>query len=754
MSSSADPYAAFSRRVDASPPSRQAAPEVDPYAAFSRRADAPDLPRDTGEGPMVLTVRPRPRGETAQGGEAPSQGSGSAEALPGRGSEPVRPSQMESAGRGAKQALLSNFGDELTGAAAAGGIPDFLGMPSPLGAAIGGVRLLAEKVAPSLTGTDASEAYNRAAAAERAANEAAQKENPGSYFAGEMTGALATGLVAPMAAPFKAASGAGAVARGAAGASNLAATGAAYGALGGLGGGEGDLIDRAPSAATGAAVGGVLAPVIGGAIGGARAAGGYLGDHIAATRNPGLLADEMVVRALRRDAPEPAALADAFAAAHEGGQALTLADVAGPNTQAVAGNAARMPGPARAPARQFLEERQLGTEAAAGQGERISDKLGQMLGDQGSIATADQIIARRATRSRPLYKAAHEAKINYTSREGNNLLALLDRVPNLAKAKANDILRVEDKGGHHPIWNPLPDANGNYALSAVPNARHWDYIKRGLDLAIEHATDPVTGKVDTYGHALQGLKAEMLAQLDKAIPGYARARQVFAGHSEMLDALRSGRDVFTPSMTPEAVRKAMAGLSPGEQEMFRLGAANALREKLGNAGDGADKARLAYGNPSIRAKIAAMAPDGKFTKFLKNESDMFKTRGQIGGSPTAERVGDASDIGGQVVEGLSVARDLARGNVPAIMMAAARHLSKVNPEMRGQVLEHARQIVLNPDPAAIRAFVERVNQVPMNEGARKSLIGLVTKALPRAITNQATEDLGRRQAQSARNRGT
>src|SRR4051794_18800215 len=50
------------------------------------------------------------------------------------------------------------------------------------------------------------------------------------------------------------------------------------------------------------------------------------------------------------------------------GQDLTLADIAGANTQAQAGNVARLPGPAREPARQFLETRQIGSDTAPSQG--------------------------------------------------------------------------------------------------------------------------------------------------------------------------------------------------------------------------------------------------------------------------------------------------------------------------------------------------------------------------------------------------
>jgi hypothetical protein len=131
-----------------------------------------------------------------------------------------------------------------------------------------------------------------------------------------------------------------------------------------------------------------------------------------------------------------------------------------------------------------------------------------LLGDRRLAETADGIIAKRAKQAERLYAAAHRKPIDYDSPAGRDLKALLERIPDDAKAKANAILKIEDKGGHQMIWAEKPDANGNYKLIAVPNMRQWDYIKRGLDTAIEGARDPVTGRLSTYGNAVAGLKRE------------------------------------------------------------------------------------------------------------------------------------------------------------------------------------------------------------------------------------------------------
>ena len=175
--------------------------------------------------------------------------------------------------------------------------------------------------------------------------------------------------------------------------------------------------------------------------------------------------------------------------------------------------------------------------------------------------------------------------------------------------------------------------------------------------------------------------------------------------------------MFKPSMPPEAVEKALRGLSPGEAVTYRLGAAEALRATLANQRDGTNKVAQAFGSPAIRAKIAAMMrgnPEGHadFVRYLANEGAMFTTRQRsIGGSQTAERLENGSEqVGQHIAEALHAAKNLAHGNLVSFMASAARHLMKVNPELRGQVLDEARRIVLNPDPEAVRAFVKRVNE--------------------------------------------
>lgn len=199
----------------------------------------------------------------------------------------------------------------------------------------------------------------------------------------------------------------------------------------GAGAGEGGIADRIPAAISGAGIGAGAGGLLGTA---GQVVGkplGVVADHVNAWRNPQALADRVVARNVARDAADLPAIAQRMedAAATNPASPLTLADAAGHDTRGLAGVFARTPGEGRTKARQFLEDRHVGSETEFSQGERIIDRIGRVLGDRGSIAAADDIIAKRAAQSKPAYEAAFKRRIEYPSPAGRELRNLIDRIP-------------------------------------------------------------------------------------------------------------------------------------------------------------------------------------------------------------------------------------------------------------------------------------------------------------------------------------
>lgn len=171
--------------------------------------------------------------------------------------KPPGPSKAESGMRGVADAALLGASDEANAAAQASPMPFGEGrrnfkpiMANPVDVIAGGLRMGAEKLLPSVFGSKGGEQYDVALPQERASQQAAQQENPGSYFAGQLAGGLATAPVIP-AVGAGAASMAGRIGGG-------LLSGAGVGGLYGFNSGEGGLESRLGEAGKGAAFGGAL----------------------------------------------------------------------------------------------------------------------------------------------------------------------------------------------------------------------------------------------------------------------------------------------------------------------------------------------------------------------------------------------------------------------------------------------------------------------------------------------------------------
>jgi hypothetical protein len=670
---------------------------------------------------------------------------------PGRAAAGTEPelSVGESAVRGARSGATFNWGDELAGLSAASPIPGQSGQPdvNAIDTILGALRLGAENVAPSVFGQAGHQAQQAMAEKVRAENAAAQEAHPNAYLGGELGGGVASAAVAPMLTPFKVAPAANVVARAIPAAANLALTGGVYGGVAGAGGAEGGIGDRATGAASGAYGGAVLGPIVGGAANMASGIGRGAANQVRAFTNPTAIADRLIaaVTGHQGDAADLPAIIQRMRDAQAQGQQLTLGDVAGPNTQALAGQVLRNPGEARGPAREFVTGRQEGTDpftpnAADTQGARVTQSAGNVLSHQGLIDTTDNLIAKRAADSQPLYEAAHIKPINYDTNEGQQLLAALDRIPPQAKNNANRLLAVSNEGGNQVIWKKMQD--GIFQMVPVPNTRRFDYIKRGLDDLIEKQRGK-TGRYNEYGRALIRLKNEILGHLDNLVPEYKAARDMFAGHSELLDAMKEGKDIWAPGYTPEKLAKTLQGMSDGEKKMMGVGAADALLNvKLENMPAGADKVKAIFGRPAMVKKIRMIAPDRKsfdtLKTFLENEQGMFKTYAQMGGSPTAERL-KQDEATERIMGAGRMAASAAMGHWRAFTYEAFRNLARISPERRSAVMEAVRKVVLNPDPAAVENFMNKVNSSATPSNARQ-FISTVVNTLPRtAITDTSAK---------------
>jgi hypothetical protein len=410
-------------------------------------------------------------------------------------------------------------------------------------------------------------------------------------------------------------------------AGSSAVTGALTGALGGAG--AAGVGERMAGAQAGGTLGGLVggaAPVVTKGIGavGSKAVdvtsgipviqqvGKAVGLATGQTVDAANRAKAKLLEAMYRDKVSPADLEKMIQAATK---PVGIADIAGENVRSLADVAQKYPSEARQAAKVALEER------AAGQGERIQGDISKYLGgftDPFEYTTA--IAQRQQQLSSPLYQKAY----SYGQVTDPKVLKFLELPQFKTAAKeAQSLLAAE----------------GRAVDMSMPTVEVLDQVKRGLDVLIKRETDPF-GKITDLGRIYKNKKNEFLSELDSAVPDYGKARAAFAGEAELLDATKLGKDFYKQTATE--ANRTFAKLSPSEQEAYKVGALDAVKEKIQTAKDTADIRKRIFGSPAERNRVSSLFPDQdtfkQFEKDMMTESIMRRTQEKIlGNSATVER---------------------------------------------------------------------------------------------------------------------
>lgn len=336
-----------------------------------------------------------------------------------------------------------------------------------------------------------------------------------------------------------------------------------------------------------------------------------------------------LLEALYRDKVSPADLEKMILASADLEKTITrttkpvgIADIAGENVRSLADVAQKYPSTARQTAKAALEER------AAGQGERIQGDISKYLGGFTDPFEYTAAIAQRQREvSSPLYQKAYA----YGEVTDPNVLKYLE-LPQFKTAtkKAQELLAAE----------------GRTVDMSRPTVETLDNIKRGLDALI--FAQIKEGKLSELGKIYKKKKNEFLSELDTAVPDFGRARAAFAGEAELLDATKLGQDFY--KQTSSEANRTFAKLSQSEQEAYKVGALDAVKEKIISAQDTADIRKKIFGSPAERSRVSSLFPDDatfkQFEKDMMTESMMRKTQEKIlGNSATFER-----QIAGQALE--------------------------------------------------------------------------------------------------------
>lgn len=524
----------------------------------------------------------------------------------------------------------------------------------------------------------------------RGAADFEQEQNP--IFTGltRLAASAPTMLLTPTAAPAATMTG---------NAVNAAKTGFVTGTVSGVGASDaetagGVAMDALKSGGLSAAMGAASVPVTRGM--------GSVYENVASRVNETAAmrsAREKVAEALARDArgtlaqQNPQAMTGQVSARlSQLGPEGRLADAGGDNTRALLDTLTILPGQTKPAVSTAIRDRQ------AGRADRMIGAAERSLGTGGERAASvvDDLIQTRSTAATPLYGRLHRMGVQADA----ELADLLNRADELgATGLAQRIATARPGSPPYSLSASQWNANsGNLSM------RDLDHVKQGLDQLVLKQTRP-DGTVTPEGLALQELRASLLRKLDGATNGfYKQARDAFAGPSALIDATNAGRRFMTQD--DAATRGALAGLSASEQEAFRLGAFEALRNKLGRPG-GQTEVLGMWKDKILREKLQAVFPNERafreFAASAAGESRMKALEAVGRGSQTAQRQFAAGDLDVPAVTDMMQVMSGA-GGMPGVLSTLSRQWNRVQtPE---PVRDAMGRLLLSQGPQARNALME------------------------------------------------
>lgn len=591
---------------------------------------------------------------------------------------PPRPSALAASNQGIVQGITLGFGDEL-----------MAGLFTPIEMAIRAAR--GEDWSPSA-------AYSGALERERKGLSAAQEAHPIATGVGTLAGGVMAGgglANAGLSAGARAAQAGASLPRVAAGS---AIDGGVVGAVTGFGSGEGGFGERAADAAGGGfigAAGGAIAPF---AVTAAQGAGRTLLAPVLARASPQSYADNAIGAALQRSGMTPQQVEAALLSAQADGQGVfTVADALGNPGQRMLSTVTRTPNDMRAPVIEELQRRQ------AGQGRRVSTAIGEAFdAPQTAQATRETMTQARDTAADAAYGAVRQ---NAGAVDVSGVIARIDDtlqpgITGLANPQTN-IADDSIEGALRRVRNMLTDGRSNLT--------DWVTIHRARQDLADMVTAAQRAGLGNRARLLGQVRGELDTALENASTGYRAANNAFRQASQEIDAIDTGAQAAMRGRPEDTVAN-FAGLTPQQQQAFRVGYADRLMGDVENAPWGTNKVRPLISDATGQ-EFPAFAAPGRADQLgnrIAREQTMFETRNQaIGNSSTAQNLADMADMHqwdpgvfsalfrgdwkGATVQAVMRGINETRGMPPRVVEQVARGLMETRPDVARALLDQAQQ---------------------------------------------------------------
>ena len=267
--------------------------------------------------------------------------------------------------------------------------------------------------------------------------------------------------------------------------------------------------------------------------------------------------------------------------------------------------------------------------------------------------TLKKLLHTRGVKADAIYKIANAKKINIKNDiEFQNIISKPDfeeafeRALTLAKLDGVKMPKVFIKNGK------IVDGKNNEIIEMKTELLH--YIKMGYGKALQ--TGKAKGEV-AIDNTEKGIRTrnlnDYLSWLDSKNPAYKKARDEFAGDSEVIKALDDGYN-FQKIQTVEELQYIMDNLSKSEKTSFQQGVYNFFEQRLtqtvntGVEGMGANPALNVIKTPNNRDFLRIILGKSEGDKLINNLTDIVKMKNTsnsvLNKSNTAEKISRANKI--------------------------------------------------------------------------------------------------------------
>ena len=287
---------------------------------------------------------------------------------------------------------------------------------------------------------------------------------------------------------------------------------------------------------------------------------------------------------------------------------------------------------------------------------RGNPRFARSVGDTDRSANA----ALRSDRRNALEERLNREGIDI-SRASNADIARALRDADDAEARAMASMEGESPG---PQVELIP--------GETPSMQTLDYVKRGFDDVLEGSRN-ATGQLvlDTNGRAVQQLRRDYRAELDRLNPAYAAARASHASASQLQRATELGENFL--SMEADEFSRQASRLNPAEREVAVAAARRAVERGAGTQGAAPGVAqRLSSGREQNIRNAALLENPIPMQDAMRAEREGVMAARAVypgSGSITSQAVSDQAQTGMNV---LSAGANAVTGNVRGTVGALGR----------------------------------------------------------------------------------